>query len=153
MVPETETPPVSAHVSVSSAAADWPTTKQTVAPAPTTAPSNALFAYAKVTADDEAESGAGAVAATHAPQGAPERAAADGGTPPAHAVNQPERTDAPDASALRVTVTAEKRVDAVAVGVQKARKFAPAAVGAAGSSTEALSVMAPAPSRETAAAL
>jgi hypothetical protein len=73
--------------------------------------------------------------------------------PPAHAVNQPERTAEPVESALSVKVTAEKRVDAVAVGVQKARKFAPAAVGAAGNITDALNVMVPAPSRETAAAL
>jgi hypothetical protein len=39
--------------------------------------------------------------------GAPESAAAVAGTPPAHAVNQPERTAAPVASALSVKVTAE----------------------------------------------
>jgi hypothetical protein len=57
------------------AAADWPTAKQTVALAPTVAPSKAPFAYAKAYDDDAELSGAVAVAATHAPHGAPESAA------------------------------------------------------------------------------
>jgi hypothetical protein len=40
-------------------------------------------------------SAAGAVAATHTPQGAAESAAAVAGTPPAHAVHQPASADAP----------------------------------------------------------